>query len=299
MSSAINMSDITTTIKRAQLKDGTKILYREAGSKCKPNFLLLHGFPTSSYMFRNLIPLLAPHFHVIAPDMPGFGFTESPSDYKYTFANLSKSIEEFVEIIKFNKFAVYIFDYGAPVAYRLALNNPKKITAIVSQNGNAYEEGIDERFWAPISKWWETGNPKDPESVETLTKVLQNPGESIESQYKLGVKDPDSIDPAPAALDEFLTSKPGQLEIQLGLFYDYGTNLKLYPQFQKFLRDSKIPVLLTWGQNDLIFNVDGAEGYKKDVKDLRIKYFNTGHFALETHLVPISKEIVDFLKEKL
>lgn len=287
------MSQIIATVNKVELKDGTKIFYREAGSKTKPNFLLLHGYPTSSYMYRNLIPLLAPHFHVIAPDLPGFGFTEPSKGYEFKFANLTDSIDEFLSIIKLDKFLVYIFDYGAPVAFRLALKNPSRITGIVAQNGNAYEEGIDDRFWAPVKKYWATGNEEDEGYVSALSEFVRDK-KNILSQYYDGVEDPGAVDPAPAALDEFLFQRPGQTKIQLGLFFDYQNNVKLYPQFQEFLRSSGVPVLVQWGKNDIIFSVEGAEAYKRDVKKFKAKYYETGHFALETHVNDIASEIIDF-----
>lgn len=286
------MSGIIATVNKVQLQDGTKIFYREAGSKEKPTFLLLHGFPTSSLMYRNLIPLLAPHFHVVAPDLPGFGFTEPAAGYTYKFANIADSIDEFVKILKLEKFSIFIMDYGAPTGLRLALKDPSRITGIVSQNGNAYTEGLDDRFWGAVKQYWET-KEDDSNFVEPLGKFIEDP-QNIVDQYLKGVPNPEIVDPAPAALDEFLTSKPGQTEIQLGLFYDYQNNVKLYPDFQKFFRESNVPVLLTWGKNDYIFAVEGAEAFRRDNKNIKIVYYDTGHFALETHVEPIAKEIIDF-----
>lgn len=288
---------IATSVHKVSVQNETNVFYREAGSPSKPTILLLHGYPTSSNMFRNLIPLLAPHFHVIAPDIPGFGFTELPSSYKYDFANLADTIDLFVQALKLKKFAIYIFDYGAPVGLRLALKDPTRITAIVSQNGNAYEEGIDDRFWKPIREYWKT-DEHNAQFVDALSKFIEDPV-NIVSQYVHGVKTPDSIDPGAYLLDEALLKRSGQTAIQLGLFYDYKTNVDLYPQFQNFLRGSNIPVLLAWGKNDIIFNVDGAEAYKRDAKNLKIVYFDTGHFALESHVEEISKEIVEFVVPQL
>lgn len=287
------MSTITPTVNKIQLKDGTKVFYREAGSKDKPYFLLLHGYPTSSIMFRNLIPLLSQHYRVIAPDLPGFGFTETPKGYDYSFANITNSIDEFISILKIDSFKVYIFDYGAPVAFRLALKNPSRITGIVAQNGNAYEEGIDDRFWGALKQYWAKGDEQDPGYVDALSKFIEDK-QNILSQYYEGVSDPNVVDPAPAVLDEFLLKRPGQTKIQLGLFYDYQNNIKLYPQFQSFLRDSKVPVLVAWGKNDYIFTVEGAEAYKRDASEFKAKYYETGHFALETHVEEIAGDIIDF-----
>lgn len=289
--------NIAATTNKIQVKDGSNIFYREAGSSTKPDILLLHGYPTSSNMFRNLIPLLALDFHVVAPDLPGFGFTEVSSSYKYDFANMADTIELFVEALKIIKFAIYIFDYGAPVGFRLALKDPSRISAIVSQNGNAYEEGIDDRFWAPIRQYWKT-RKDDSSFVNALSKFVEDPA-NIVSQYIDGVENSNTIDPAAYVLDEALLKRTGQTNLQLGLFYDYKNNVDLYPKFQEFLRSSNIPVLLTWGKNDKIFSVDGAEGYKKDAKNLKIVYLNTGHFALESHAKEISKEIIDFLVPQL
>lgn len=289
--------NFATTNHKIQVQDGSKIFYREAGSPEKHTILLLHGFPTSSNMFRNLIPLLSPHFHVVAPDLPGFGFTEAPSSYTYDFASLADTIDLFVQALNLTKFAIYIFDYGAPVGLRLALKDPTKITGIVSQNGNAYAEGVDDKFWKPVKEYWKA-EKLDPTFVDGLTKFIEDPSNTV-SQYLTGVNDPDSIDPAAYILDEALLNRPGQSAIQVGLFYDYKTNIELYPSFQKFLRESNIPVLLTWGKNDIIFNVDGAEGYRKDAKNLKIVYLDTGHFALESHAGEISKEIIEFLLPQL
>lgn len=286
------MSAIIATVNKVQLQDGTKIFYREAGSKDKPTFLLLHGFPTSSLMYRTLIPLLAPHFHIVAPDLPGFGFTEPAANYTYKFANIADSIDEFVKILELEKFSIFIMDYGAPTGLRLALKDPSRITGIVSQNGNAYSEGLDDRFWGAVKQYWES-NEDDSGFVKALGEFIEDP-QNIVDQYVKGVPNPETVDPAPAALDEFLTSKPGQTKIQLGLFYDYQNNVKLYPDFHKFFREANIPVLLTWGKNDYIFTVEGAEAYRRDNKNIKIVYYETGHFALETHVVPISKEIIQF-----
>ncbi|CCH41652.1 putative hydrolase [Wickerhamomyces ciferrii] len=288
----------TVKTQYVQVPDGSKVFYREAGSSSKPTFLLLHGFPTSSHMFRNLIPILAPHFHVIAPDLPGFGFTETPEGYVHTFDNLAKTIDQFTESLKLDKFAVYIFDYGSPVAIRLALNHPERISAIVSQNGNAYDEGLDSDFWAPLRKYWATGNPDDEFFQKALGDFINDP-KNTWSQYYDGVSKPEVIDPLPGTLDYHFITRPGQTKIQVGLFYDYQNNKKLYPSFQKYLRDSNVPVLVAWGKNDDIFQYHAGEAFKRDVKNLELKFYDTGHFALETHLEEISNDIINFLQKNL
>ena len=285
------------TFHKIQVEDGVKIWYREAGDINKPHFLLLHGYPTSSNMFRHLIPFLAPHFHVIAPDLPGFGFTETPESYEYSFSSVTRTIEHFVDILKLSNFAIYIFDYGAPVGLRLALKRPTSITAIVTQNGNAYEEGIDDRFWAPIKRYWQVTRD-DPSFVGSLSEFIRDRN-NIVSQYLDGVSNSDAIEPSAYVLDEALLKRPGQTDIQLDFFYDYQNNVKLYPQFQEYLRSAGIPVLVFWGKNDYIFSVAGAEAYKRDAKESRVRYFDSGHFALEDHVVEIAEEIKSYLLPRI
>ncbi|KAG7695144.1 hypothetical protein KL912_003830 [Ogataea haglerorum] len=278
---------------------GTKVFYREAGSNSKPKLLLLHGYPTSSYMFRNLIPLLSSHFHVVAPDLPGFGFTVPAEGYVFDFKALAETVDQFVTKLGWKKFAIYVFDYGSPVGFRLALKNPTRITAVISQNGNAYDEGIDDRFWGPLKKYWAAGK-SDSELTSVLRAYIQDK-RNVDSQYFDGVVDTAAIDLAPSTLDWALLSREGQTDIQLGLFFDYQNNIRLYPQFQEFLRNSGTPVLLTWGKNDAIFSFAGAEAFKRDVKlkNLEIRYFDTGHFALETHAEEIAEAIINFLVPRL
>jgi pimeloyl-ACP methyl ester carboxylesterase len=274
---------------------GINIFYREAGSASAPAVLLLHGFPTSSHMFRDLIPLLAERYHVVAPDLPGFGFTEGPDrkKFKYTFENLAKTIGEFVEAIGLERFATCVFDYGAPVGLRLALAKPEKITAIISQNGNAYEEGLSEG-WNPIQKYW-----KDP-SAENRTALREflKP-EATKWQYTFGVKDESQVAPEAYTLDAALLGRPGNDEIQLDLFLDYASNVALYPKFQEYLRTKKPPVLAVWGKNDPFFLPPGAEAYRRDVPDAEVSFLETGHFALETHAREIGEKMVEFLGRKL
>jgi pimeloyl-ACP methyl ester carboxylesterase len=275
--------------------DGVDIFYRSAGSTSDPVILLLHGFPSSSHMFRNLIPLLSKQYRVIAPDFPGFGFTTVPEDrkYKYTFENLTRTTEAFLDALKIQNFAVYIFDYGAPVAFRLALNRPKAITAIVAQNGNAYEEGLGKDFWAPVETYWKSGSKEDRNKIDSAVLNF----DATKWQYTFGSPHPDFISPESYHLDSALLERPGNHGIQLDLLYDYRTNVPLYPRFQQYLETSGVPVLAAWGKNDPIFVAPGAEAYKKHVKDIKIHYLDAGHFALETNEVEVSKLIADFLKE--
>jgi pimeloyl-ACP methyl ester carboxylesterase len=275
--------------------NGLKIFYREAGSEKAPTILLLHGFPTCSHMFRNLIPALAERYHVVAPDLPGFGFSEAPDrkKFKYTFENLAKTIGEFVEAIGLERFAIYVFDYGAPVGFRLALANPGKVIAIISQNGNAYEEGLSQG-WNPIQKYW-----KDP-SVENrgaLREFLKP--EATKWQYTFGVKDESLVAPEAYTLDAALLERPGIDEIQLDLFLDYASNVALYPKFQEYFRTRKPPLLAVWGKNDPFFLPLGAEAYRRDVPDAEVSFLDTGHFALETHAPEIAEKVVEFLGRKL
>jgi len=275
--------------------DGKKIFYREAGAKSAPTILLLHGFPTSSHMFRNLIPALAEHYHVVAPDLPGFGFSITPdrNTVRYNFENLAKVIGKFTETIKLERFALYIFDYGAPVGLRLALVRPERITAIISQNGNAYEEGLSEG-WNPIQKYW-----KEPteENRNALREFLTP--EATKWQYTHGVADASQVAPESYTLDAALLARPGNDEIQLDLFLDYASNVALYPKFQEYFRTKRPPLLAVWGKNDPFFLPPGAEAFKRDNPNAEVKLLDTGHFALETHVEEIAHEILDFLGRKL
>jgi pimeloyl-ACP methyl ester carboxylesterase len=271
--------------------DGLKVFYREAGPKHSPTVLLLHGFPTSSHMFRNLIPKLADRFHVVAPDLPGFGFSEAPDrkQFRYTFENLAKVIERFTQTIGLERYAIYVFDYGAPVGLRLALMHPERITAIISQNGNAYEEGLSQG-WNPIQKYW---NEPSTENRAALRDFLTP--EATKSQYLFGVQDPTAIAPEAYQLDSALLARPGNDEIQLDLFLDYASNVALYPKFQEYFRTKQPPTLAVWGKNDPFFLPPGAEAYKRDNPKTEVRFYETGHFALETHHEEIAGAIRDFL----
>ena len=282
--------DNTATHYRTQDVDGLTVFYREAGASTAPTVLLLHGFPTSSHMFRDLIPLLAPHFRVIAPDLPGFGFSDAPSTsrFPYTFDRLADVMERFIETLGLSHYALYIFDYGAPVGLRLAIRHPERITAIVSQNGNAYEEGLSSG-WNPIQKYWEDPSPEH----RTALKAFLTP-ESTKWQYPHGA-DESRVAPESYALDSALLSRPGNEDIQLDLFLDYASNVKLYPQFQKYFRTHRPPTLAVWGKADPIFLPAGAHAFKRDNPSAQVELFDTGHFALETHSAEIGAKIVEFL----
>jgi pimeloyl-ACP methyl ester carboxylesterase len=282
------------TYQRAEV-EGVKIFYREAGSKTAPHLLLLHGFPTSSHMFRNLIPALADRYHVIAPDLPGFGFTDAPdrTNFRYNFENLAKIIGAFTQKLGLDRFAIYVFDYGAPVGFRLALAHPERITAIISQNGNAYEEGLSDG-WNPIQKYW-----KEPtaENRAALRQFLAP--ETTKWQYVHGVQDESLVAPEAYQLDSALLARPGNDEIQLDLFLDYASNVALYPKFQEYFRSKRPPILAVWGKNDPFFLPAGAEVFRRDNLDAEVRFYDTGHFALETHATEIAIAIRDFLNRKL
>lgn len=280
----------TPTYYRTQDVDGLGIFYREAGDPTAPALLLLHGFPTSSHMFRDLIPLLAPRFHVVAPDLPGFGFSEAPdqSRFTYTFDRLADVIEAFTEAIDLTRYAIYIFDYGAPIGLRLAIRHPERVTAIVSQNGNAYEEGLS-AGWNPIQTYWQSPTPENRAAL----KAFLSP-ESVEWQYTHGT-DKSCVAPESYALDSALLVRPGNHDIQLDLFLDYASNVKRYPQFQEYFRSHRPPTLAVWGKNDPFFLPAGAHGFKRDNPNAHVEFLDTGHFALETHSAEIGAKIVTFL----
>jgi len=280
-------------IKNKSVKvDQTNVFYREAGDPAAPTILLLHGFPTSSHMFRNLIPKLAETCHVVAPDLPGFGFSDSPprSEFKYTFENLARVMNGFTETLGLKRFAIYIFDYGAPVGLRLALAHPERVSAIVSQNGNAYEEGLSEG-WNPIQNYW-----KEPSSANRAALRDFLKPETTKWQYTHGVADQSLIEPESYTLDSALLARPGNDEIQLDLFLDYASNVALYPKFQAYFRQQHPPLLAVWGQKDPFFLPAGAKAFGRDNPNAEIHFFDTGHFALETHANEIAAKIQAFLK---
>jgi pimeloyl-ACP methyl ester carboxylesterase len=280
-----------TSVHRVEA-DGIQIFYRAAGDAAAPVLLLLHGFPTSSFMFRDLIPRLADRYRVIAPDLPGFGFTEVPEKrrYKYSFDALAGSIEAFTEALGLNRYAIYVFDYGAPTGFRLALRHPERVTAIISQNGNAYEEGLGDA-WGPIRTYWATPTAENREVLRQNILTL----EGTRWQYTHGVANPDSVAPESYILDTALLERRGNKDIQLDLFLDYASNVKLYPKFQEYFRKSKPPLLAIWGKNDPFFIPPGAEAYRRDLPNARVQFLDTGHFATETHSIEIAAAIKDFL----
>jgi pimeloyl-ACP methyl ester carboxylesterase len=273
------------------LADGVKIFYREAGAKNAPVALLLHGFPTSSFQYRHLIPRLADRYRVIAPDLPGFGFTEVPAarQYKYTFDSLAESIAAFTDALNLKRYALYVFDYGAPTGFRLAMARPERITAIVSQNGNAYEEGLGDA-WAPIQRYW-----REPtqENRDAIRKVLNLEG--MRHEYSSGIPNPELIAPEGYTLDAALLARPGNVDIQLDLFLDYANNVKLYPAFQEYFRKWKPPLFAIWGKHDPYFIPPGAEAFRRDIPDAKVEFLDTGHFALETHLEEVALAMREFL----
>jgi pimeloyl-ACP methyl ester carboxylesterase len=275
--------------------DGSKIFYREAGPKTAPTILLLHGFPTSSHMFRNLIPTLADRYRVIAPDLPGFGFSDAPDRkrFRYTFEQLAKVIDKFTQTIGLERYGIYVFDYGAPVGLRLALGHPERITAIISQNGNAYEEGLSQG-WNPIQKYWKEPTPENRAALRDFLTP-----EATKSQYLYGVQDETLVAPEAYQLDSALLARPGNDEIQLDLFLDYASNVALYPKFQEYFRTKRPPLLAVWGKNDPFFLPPGAEAFKRDNPNAEVHFYDTGHFALETHHREIAEAIREFLNRKL
>ncbi len=271
--------------------DGVKVFYREAGPEDGPVLLLLHGFPASSLQYRELMLLLADRYRVVAPDFPGFGFTEVPEDrsYVYTFDALAQTMLAFTEALGLERYALYLFDYGAPVGLRLAMERPEQVTAIVSQNGNAYEEGLGDA-WDPIRRYW---NEPTEENREAVREALSPEG--IREQYTTGAPDPERIKPEGYTLDIALIQRPGNMDIQLDLFLDYANNVKMYPGFQQYFRQSQPKLLAIWGKNDLFFIPAGAEAFRRDLPAAEVKFLDTGHFALETHVQEVAAAIREFL----
>lgn len=271
--------------------DGFEIFYREAGDRSKPTLLLLHGFPTSSHMFRDLIPLLADRFHLIAPDLPGFGRSALPprDQFTYSFDSLAKVIGRFVELIGLDRYAIYVFDYGAPTGFRLALAQPDRVTAIISQNGNAYVEGLSDG-WNPIQRYWQSPTAENRDALRELLTP-----DSIRGQYEHGVPDAARVSPDGWTLDAWYIQRPGVDDIQLDLFLDYASNVALYPAFQEYFREHQPPLLAIWGKHDPFFLPPGAEAYKRDLGQANVRFLDTGHFALETHAAEIAEAIRDFL----
>lgn len=290
MSTQSHSSEIT--LRRAEVGD-VSIFYREAGSRERPTILLLHGFPTSSHQFRNLIPRLADRYHVVAPDLPGFGFTTAPEGFDYSFASLAAAMEAFVDAIGLDRYAIYIFDYGAPVGLRLALARPGAITAIISQNGNAYEEGLSDG-WAQTKAFWADPSPINRDAMRGMFTL-----ETTRWQYTHGAPDESLVAPEAYWLDYALLSRPGNADIQLGLISDYVSNIALYPLFHQYFRERRPPLLAVWGAHDPFFLPAGAEAFRRDLPKAEVRLIEAGHFALETHGREIAGHIRDFLERTL
>jgi pimeloyl-ACP methyl ester carboxylesterase len=271
--------------------DGLKVFYREAGRPEAPALLLLHGFPSAGHMFRDLIPLLADRFRIVAPDLPGFGQSDMPSraTFAYTFQHIADVIDRFTEVVGLRRFAIYVFDYGAPTGFRIAARHPDRITAIISQNGNAYEEGLSDG-WNPIRAYWQEPSQANRDALRALLKP-----EATRWQYTHGVADETMVSPDGQSLDNFYLARPGADEIQLDLLGDYKSNVALYPSFHSYFRTHKPPLLAVWGKNDPFFVPPGAEAFKRDIPQAVVRFFDTGHFALETHAVEIAAAIREFL----
>ncbi|WP_043316445.1 alpha/beta fold hydrolase [Microbulbifer sp. HZ11] len=272
--------------------EGVNIFYREAGSPDAPTVVMLHGYAASSYMWRNVITALADDYHVIALDLPAFGFTESPkgTEYDYTFANLANTVDQFLDQKGIASFAIAVHDYGAPVGWRLAVKHPDRVTAIISQNGNAYEEGLADG-WAPIKKYWKEPSTENREALNDFPTAA-----SIKWQYIEGVPDTSKVAPDGYTLEGLHVSKPGMADIQLDLLLDYASNVAQYPEYQEYFRKYQPALLAVWGKNDPFFSPEGAEAWKRDIPDAEVHFFDTGHFALETHqaeIIPVIKEFLD------
>jgi pimeloyl-ACP methyl ester carboxylesterase len=282
---------MTATKYRSADVDGQKVFYREAGAADAPALLLLHGFPSASHMFRDLIPLLADRFHIVAPDLPGFGQSDMPprSNFAYTFDHIASVIDRFTEVIGLTRFAVYVFDYGAPTGFRIAVKHPDRITAIISQNGNAYEDGLSDG-WNPIRAYWQEPSQANRDALRSFLAP-----ETTRWQYTHGVPDETTVSPDGMSLDNFYLTRPGADEVQLDLFGDYKSNVALYPTFQNYFRTQKPPFLAVWGKNDPFFLPPGAEAFKRDIPSAVVRFLDTGHFALETHAGEIAAAIRDFL----
>ncbi|MEH2411694.1 alpha/beta fold hydrolase [Nostoc sp.] len=271
--------------------DGLDIFYREAGSRNNPTILLLHGFPTSSHMFRNLMSALGDRFHLVAPDYPGYGNSAMPTvnEFDYTFDHLAQIVEKFITAIDLKRYSLYVMDYGAPIGYRIAAKYPERVEALIVQNGNAYEEGLRE-FWDPIKAYWQDRSPENADKLRHLFTL-----EATKWQYTNGVRNLEAISPDTWNMDQPFLDRPGNVEIQLALFYSYGTNPPLYPQWQEYFRKHQPPTLIVWGKNDYIFPAEGADPYKRDLKDIEFHLLDTGHFALEEEGDAIADHIRRFL----
>ena len=283
-----------TSIHRVEA-DGVSVFYRQSGPADAPVVLLLHGFPASSFQYRELIPRLADRYRVIAPDLPGFGFTVVPEErrYQYTFDSLAKTMLAFTDALNLSKYAMYIFDYGAPTGLRLAMERPERVTAIVSQNGNAYEEGLGDA-WRPIQRYWREPTVEHRNAIRAALNL-----EGLRHEYSVGIPDPALIKPEGYTLDAALLARPGNVDIQLDLFLDYANNVKLYPKFQEYFRLAQPPLLAVWGKLDPYFIPPGAEAFLRDNPNATVQFLETGHFALETHLAEVATAMREFLRKAL
>jgi pimeloyl-ACP methyl ester carboxylesterase len=281
------------TLHKSATIDGLEIFYREAGPKNRQTLLLLHGFPTSSHMFRNLIHALSDRFHLVAPDFPGFGASSMPevSEFSYTFDRIAEVMERFIVKLGLEKFSLYVMDYGAPVGFRIATKHPKRVESLIVQNGNAYEEGLRE-FWHPIKAYWKEKSDKNADALRNNLLTI----EATKWQYTNGVRNPETIAPDNWFNDQYLLDRPGNKEIQLQLFYDYGSNPPLYPDWQAYFRNYQPPTLIVWGKNDYIFPEEGAHPYKRDLKNVEFHILDTGHFALEEDGDLIARLIREFVE---
>ncbi len=288
----ISKSHTKTTYNMVKI-NGLDIFYREAGSRNKPTILLLHGYPTSSHMFRNLITDLSVRYHVIAPDYPGFGRSEQPlmKDFEYTFDNMANIVESLLDELNIKKYSIYLMDYGAPIGFRIASKYPKRVQSLIIQNGNAYDEGLKD-FWIPIKKYWNDYKPENGKPLE----AFHSP-DGLKWQYTHGVKDASTISPDNWHIDLQHLTRTENNDIQLAMFYDYRTNVPLYPKWQTYFREHQPPTLIVWGKNDYIFPADGAHPYKRDLKNLEFHLLDTGHFALEEKGDEIAKYILNFLQK--
>lgn len=281
---------------KTQRVDGLNIFFREAGSPSRPTIVLLHGFPSSSHMYRDLIPKLAVNYHVVAADMPGFGYSDQPSveQFDYTFDHLASVMDHFLDSISVTRYSIYLQDYGSPVGFRLFLKHPERIQAIITQNGNAYEEGLSPFWDESIAPYWKEKNPETEKKIRGLLTF-----ETTKFQYTQGFRNPEHVSPDSYTFDQMTLDRPGNGAIQLALFYDYQNNVKQYPQWHAALRKVHPPVLAVWGKNDPIFLPAGADAFKKDVPDAEIHFVDSGHFALEENVDPIANYVLAFLAKHL
>ncbi|MFT4547407.1 MAG: pimeloyl-ACP methyl ester carboxylesterase [Verrucomicrobiales bacterium] len=288
-------TSVPTVYHRTVEIEGQSIFYREAGSKDSPTLLLLHGFPTSSHMFRNLIPALADSYHVVAPDYPGYGQSSMPSvnEFDYTFDHMAEIVDGFTTAVGLDRYSLYLMDYGAPVGFRLATKHPERIDALIIQNGNAYDEGLKD-FWKPLKAYWAEQSPANADALKNLLTL-----DATKWQYTHGTRNAEVISPDNWVIDQSLLDRPGNSDIQLAMFLDYGSNPPLYPEWQKYLRDNQPPTLIVWGKNDVIFPADGAHPYKRDLTNLEFHLLDTGHFALEEDGADIAQKIRSFLSRQV